>query len=391
MKSVLSEMAIRKAKAKDRGYKMTDGGGMYLYVSPAGGKSWRLDYSFDKKRKTLSLGQYPITSLTEARDARLEAKKLLAQGIDPSSDKKSHHDQSQTFKAVAIAWHQEQLPNWSEKHGERLMRRMELDLFPFIGNQALSDLTANDVEATLKRVSMRSLDTAHRLKSALRGVFNFGIRKGYCTINPTEAMKGVLPTNKHRHMSAPTDPDQVGKLLRNIDLFRGTFVVHCALRIAPLVFARPGELRQMEWAELDLDRSTWSIPAEKMKMRDAHLVPLSTQVVAELRKIEPLTGHCKYVFTSRVGNDSPMSDATINKALRSLGYSREEITGHGFRAMARTMLDEILRFSPDAIEAQLAHRVPDRLGRAYNRTRHLDERVRMMQEWADYLERLKAT
>lgn len=389
-RAALSDMQIRRAKPGEKNYKLTDGEGLYLVVTPAGGKLWRLDYTFSKKRKTLSLGQYPALSLTEARDAKIAAKNLLLKNIDPGVAKKDQRGGQVLFRDMAMDWYNEMLPEWSQRHADRLLRRMELDLFPFLGDKPIATITAEDIETTLKRVAMRSVDTAHRIKAALRGILNLAIRRGYLNVNYVESMRGVIPSNKHTHHAAPTEPKKVGELMRAIDAYEGSMVVSCAVQLAPRLFVRPDNLRKMEWCEIDFERKIWSIPAEKMKMKDPHLVPLSDQCMTILQSIYPITGHWKYVFQGRIGADKPISDMAVNAALRRMGFDKSEITGHGFRAMARTMLDEVLRFNPDAIEAQLAHRVPDRLGRAYNRTRHLDERVRMMQEWADYLDRLKS-
>ena len=277
---------------------------------------------------------------------------------------------------------------WSEKHADRLWGRLERDVFPYLGEKPITEVTADDMEETLKRIALRTLDTAHRIKAALRGTLNYAIRKGYIQTNYIEALKGVIPHPRHRNMPAQTEPKAVGRLMRDIDTYPGSFVVCCALKMAPLVFVRPGELRSMEWSEIDFKRSVWEIPAEKMKMRNSHLVPLSKQVLHILAMIQPLTGAERFVFPGRSRKIQPISEAAINSALKSLGY-KDRATGHGFRAMARTMIHEQLRYSPDAIEAQLAHAVPDRLGTAYNRATHWEERVEMMQTWADYLDRLK--
>ncbi|WP_320055637.1 integrase arm-type DNA-binding domain-containing protein [Desulfuromonas thiophila] len=387
MKSVLTDLQIRKAKPKDKAYKIADGGGMYLYITPVGSKLWRMKYRFGGKEKTLSLGKYPVVSLERAREKRLEAKRLLDEGVDPGQAQEA--PQVPTFRDLATLWYEEKKPTWSEKHADRLWGRLVRDVYPHLGDTPITQVSAEDIEITLKRIAKRSLDTAHRLKAALRGTLNYAIRKGHIQTNYIEALKGVIPHPRHRHMPAPTDPAKVGQLLRDIDAYPGSFVVCCALRLAPLVFVRPGELRKAEWSEIDLERAVWEIPAEKMKMRNAHLVPLSKQALRILEMIRPLSGGERFVFPGRSRELQPISEAAINTALKKLGY-KDQATGHGFRAMARTLIHERLRYSPDAIEAQLAHAVPDRLGNAYNRAIHWEERVELMQAWADYLDELKA-
>jgi integrase len=389
MKSALNDLQIRKAKPADKPVKLADGGGLYLYISPAGGKLWRMDYALHGKRRTLSLGQYPVVSLAQARDKRLQAKQLLADGVDPARLVKG--DAANSFAAIAREWYQQQITAgaWSDKHADRLWRRIERDLLPQLGQRQIGSLSADDFERVLLGVAARSVDTAHRLKAAVRGTMNYAIRKGLAGSNPVEALRGVLPANRHRHMAAPTDPAEVGGLLRAIDTYSGSPVVAYALRLLPLVFVRPGELRAAEWAEIDTARALWTIPGEKMKMRLPHLVPLSRQALTLVEQLRPITGQGRYLFPGRYGGDKCLSDMALNAALRRMGFDSDEITGHGFRAMARTLLDEQLRCRPDAIEAQLAHAVPDRLGRAYNRTLHLEERTVMMQAWADYLDELK--
>jgi integrase len=392
LRSSLSDLQIRKAKPKDKSYKLQDGGGMYLLITPAGGKLWRIDYRFAGRRKTLSIGPYPVIPLAEAREKLLKVKQWLASGIDPGAEKKRLQglDEGASFSEAALSWYEEKKPTWSETHAARLKRYLEIDLFPSIGRRSISSIQSSELEIELKRIAIRSPETAAKVKTACHGIWNHAIRKGWTQADPLAVLQGILPPVHHKHMAALTDPRAVGALMRAIDGFDGHFVTKCALRLAPLVFVRPGELRKAEWTEIDLKRAKWNIPAEKMKMREPHLVPLARQAVEVFDAIQPLTGRGKYVFPCRRSENQPMSNMAINAALRRMGYSKEEITGHGFRAMARTLLQEVLRFSPDAIEAQLAHVVPDRLGRAYNRTTHLEERTRMMQAWADYLDGLKA-
>ena len=296
---------------------------------------------------------------------------------------------SETFKTVALEWYDQKKADWSKNHAERLKRRLEMDLFPFIGDKPVGDIRTPELVTLLERVAVRTLETAHRLKIACDMIYRYAVIKGKCEQNPAANLKGVLPTVKYNHMAAPTEPKAVTEVLRAIEGFSGSFVTKCALQLAPLLFVRPGELRAAEWAEFDLDAAEWKIPGPKMKMKQAHLVPLSTQAVAILNELQKLTGNGRYVFPCHRSPLRCMSENTVNASLRRLGFDKDEITGHGFRAMARTLIHEVLQFSPDAIEAQLAHAVPDRLGRAYNRTQHIHERRKMMQTWADYLDGLK--
>ena len=391
----LTDIQVKTAKPQAKDVTIFDGGGLYLLVTPTGGKLWRLKYRFGGKERLMAFGSYPDISLSDARQRREDARKLLANGVDPGEIKKAQkaaiiEAATYTFEAVAREWHKNSKPEWSQNHAERLLTRLEQDVFPFIGGKQIADIKTPEIVEVLKRVSARTLETAHRVKTALYQIFHYAKLRGKVEINPAADLRKILPSVRHKHMAAPTDPKQVTPLLRAIDAFEGSYVVKCALQIAPLVFVRPGELRKAEWTEIDLDTATWNIPAEKMKMRQAHLVPLSRQVVAILKELHLFTGQSKYLFPCRRSPLQPMSENTINASLRRMGFEKAEITGHGFRAMARTMLHEILQFTPDAIEAQLAHAVPDRLGRAYNRTSHLPERKRLMQTWADYLDGLKS-
>ena len=391
----LTDIQVRTAKPQTKSYKLADGGGLHLLVSPSGGKLWRMDYRFNDKRKTLYLKSYPEITLADARKARDDARKLIANGVDPNELKKEQKDieqaQSDTFQLIAIEWHNTFKSKWTEKHSGRLLTRLEQDFFPFLGDIPIKEIKAPSLLKVLRRVEIRSVEQAHKLRGTCNQIFQYAIASGRIESNPAAGLQGILRPIKHKHMAAPTEPKAVAQLLRAIDGFSGSFVVKCALQLAPMLFVRPVELRKAEWSEINFDKAEWSIPGPKMKMRQPHLVPLSTQAIAILKEIYPLTGSGQYVFPGRNSPLKPMSDNTINASLRRLGFDRNEITGHGFRAMARTMIHEILHFNPDAIEAQLAHAVPDRLGRAYNRTQHLAERQKMMQAWTDYLDNLRAT
>ena len=393
----LTDTAIRKAKPADKPQRLPDGGGLYLELSPAGGKWWRLKYRFDGKEKRISLGTYPDTSLASARDKRDAARKLLAAGVDPGEHRKAEKAAgddraANSFEVIAREWLGKHSPTWAASHGDKIAARLERDLFPWIGRRPIADITAKDLLATINRIADRgAIETAHRALQNCGQVFRYAIVTGRADRNPATDLRGALPPVKPSHHAAILEPAAIGGLLRAIDGYQGGFVTKCALRLAPLVFVRPGELRQAEWAEIDLDAAEWNIPADKMKTGEPHLVPLAPQAVAILRDLYALTGRGRYVFPSVRTASRPMSDNAVLSALRRMGFAKEEMTGHGFRAMARTVLDEVLHFRPDYIEHQLAHAVRDPNGRAYNRTAHLAERRKMMAAWADYLDQLRDT
>lgn len=396
----LTDVQIKKAQPKDKAYKLTDGSGLYLQVAKNGGKWWRFKYLFEGKEKLLSLGVYPNISLAEARNRRQDARTLVAKGIDPSADRKAAKEKkaersANSFEPIAREWHKNQVDNkaWSADHASTIMTRLEKDVFPWIGAKPIAEVTAKEIKAILDRVRSRGvIETARRVRTIMGQVYTYAISTDRANYDISAGFKSYLPaTSKTRkHMASVTDPKELAPLLRTIDTYQGGLVAQCALKLLPLVFVRPGELRHMEWAEIDLEAAEWNIPGPKMKMRQPHLVPLSRQAAAILEEIKPLTGHGKYVFPSTRSFSRCMSDNTINAAFRRMGLSGETITGHGFRATARTILDEILGFRVDFIEHQLAHAVKDPNGRAYNRTAHLADRRKMMQTWADYLDGLKA-
>jgi integrase len=392
----LTDPAVRNAKPGDKPAKLYDEKGLFLLINPGGGKWWRLKYRFAGKEKLLSLGTYPEFSLKEARARRDEARKLLAEGIDPGEHRKAQKQArvdlaANSFEVIAREWFSKFEPNWSADHGERIIRRLERDIFPKIGNRPMAELRAPELLACLRKIEERgAIETAHRALQNCGQVFRYAIATGRAERDLSADLRGALPPVKVEHHAAITDPKSIGELLRAIDGYKGSLVTQCAIRLAPLVFLRPGELRQAEWREIDLDKGEWTVPAERMKMREAHLVPLSAQAIAILREIHPLTGEGRYVFPSVRTGERPMSNNAILAALRRMGYAKDEMSGHGFRAMARTILDEVLGVRPDYIEHQLAHAVRDPNGRAYNRTAHLAERRKMMQQWADYLDKVKA-
>lgn len=390
----LSEIKARNAKPRANAYKIFDGGGLYLFVTPSGGKLWHFKYRFDRKEKKLTFGPYPEISLLDARQKRDKARRQLLNGIDPSAvlkaQKQASMQETETFEVIAREWHGRFFSTWTEGHAETIMSRLERDLFPWIGKRPIADIKAPELLAVLRRVEARgALESAHRIRTIAGQVFRYAVATGRAERDPATDLKGALPQPQEKHRAAITEPKEVGALLRAIDAYKGSLIVKSALKLAPLVFLRPGELRHGEWEEISFENAEWNIPGSKMKMREPHLTPLSKQAIEILTELKKLTGAGRYVFPGRT-SQRPMSDNAILAALRNMGYAKEEMSGHGFRAMARTMLDEVLQFRPDIIEHQLAHAVKDPNGRAYNRTSHLTERKKMMQTWADYLDKLKA-
>lgn len=391
----LTDMQVLKVKPQCKQNTLFDGGGLFLLVTPSGGKLWRFKYRFDGKGKLLSLGTYPEISLLDARQRRDEARRQIAHGIDPGAVRKAQKqavtEETETFEVIAREWHTKFTLTWTAGHATKLLSAMTRDLFPWLGARPIKELKAPELLATLRRIESRgTLETAHRVRGLLGQIFRYAVATGRAERDPAADLRGALPQPNEKHHAAITDPKEVAPLLRVLDGYQGHFVVKCALRLAPLLFVRPGELRHAEWAEIDLDEAVWNIPGIKMKMKEPHLVPLPKQAVEILRELQPLTGTSRYVFPSGRSFARPMSNNAILAALRRMGYDKETMTGHGFRAMARTILDEVLHVRPDYIEHQLAHAVRDPNGRAYNRTAHLEERRKMMQTWADYLDGLKA-
>lgn len=391
----LSDQKIKRTKPQQKQIAHFDGGGMFLLVTPSGGKLWRFKYRFEGKEKILAFGSYPEISLADAREKREAARAQVAKGIDPANIKRAQKlskDQGEnSFEVVAREWHEKFSSRWSPGHAERLLYRLEKEVFPWIGSRPIGEIKAPEVLAIMRRIESRgTLDTAKRVKILCGQAIRYAVATGRAERDPTADLKGALPPIIKSHLAAVTDPKEVADLLRVMDSYQGSFVVRCALQLAPLVFVRPGELRQAEWSEINLNTAEWNIPANRMKMKQAHLVPLSRQALDILRGLKQVTGDGRYLFPSIRSSARPMSDNTILGALRRMGYSKDEMTGHGFRAMARTILDEVLQVRPDFIEHQLAHAVRDPNGRAYNRTAHLAERTMMMQQWSDYLDDLKA-
>lgn len=390
----ITDTAIRNARIPEgkKQTKLADGDGMYVLVTPAG-RYFRFDYAFNGTRKTLALGVYPETPLKKAREKRDEARRLLAEGIDPGEHRKIIRTMDKlrtadSFEAVAREWFAKFSPSWAESHASKIMRRLEVDIFPWLGGRPVGEITARELLAVLRRIEERgAVDTAHRAKQNCGQVFRYAIATGRAENDPASALRGAIPPAREGHFPTMTEPQAIGNLLRAIDGYQGSFATRCALRLAPMLFVRPGELRHAEWSEIDFESATWTVPAEKMKAREKHLVPLSVQAMAILRELHPLTGSDRYLFPGARSVDRPMSENTVLAVLRRLGYGVGEMTGHGFRAMASTILNE-QGWPPDVIERQLAHGERNKVRAAYNHAEYLPERRRMMQAWADYLDQL---
>jgi integrase len=394
----LSDVKVKNAKPKNKNYKLSDGGGLYLLITPSGGKLWRMKYTYREKEKLLAIGTYPTITLSEARQHKDNAKKLLNNGVDPSLHKKAEKEArceviNNSFEVIAREWHGHKIAEWSPDHAATILSRLEKDIYPWIGSSPITEVTARDIKKVVDRVNSRgTIEAARRLQTIIGQVFIYAISTDRANYNIAAGLKGYLPSpsKTKKHMAAVTDPKELGFLLRALDTYKGGFVAHCALRLLPLFFCRPGELRHLEWQEIDFETKQITIPSLKMKMKQDHIIPLSHQAAGILKELKPLTGHSRYVFPSVRSLSRCMSDNTLNAALRRMGFDGNTVVAHGFRATARTILHEVLQVSPYVIEAQLAHRVPDALGTAYNRTAHLAERRKMMQLWADYLDGLKA-
>ena len=405
----LTETAIRNAKPKDKSYKLYDEKGLFLQITPNGGKWWRFKYLFNGKEKLLSFGTYPEVPLAGrwydpstkkiwidgARDKRDKARELLASDIDPSVNRKANKQTkdgnlANSFEVIAREWLATKMQTKSERYQLNVLRRFELYLFDWLGNKAISEITAPDLLDVVRRIeNQNKVETAYRTLQAAGQVFRYAVQTGRALRDVTSDLRGALTPSVTKHMASFTEPQQVAELMRAIDGFTGTLTVQTALRLAPLVFVRPSELRKAKWADIDLDASEWRYFVTKTKTE--HIVPLCRQAIEHFKTIKPLSGHGEFVFQGGNNPDKAMSEAAINAALRRMGYdTKTEITGHGFRAMARTILHERLNIDPHIIEHQLAHAVPDNLGNAYNRTKFIDQRKIMMQQWADYLDELKA-
>jgi integrase len=374
---MLSNLLIKNTKPQAKTMRLSDGRGMYLEISPSGGKWWRFKYRIDGKEKRISLGVYPDVGLAEARDKREAARKLVAAGIDPAGHRMAEkvaleESTENTFEAIAREWFAVFSKHWVASHADKIIRRLELYVFPWIGARSIKAITAPELLAVLRRVESRGAnETAHRALQVCGRVFRFAVATGRAERDPSRDLAGALAPTKEKHLASITDPQEVGALLRAIDAYEGSWITRCALRLSPLVFVRPGELRAAQWAEFDFDKAEWRIPAARMKMRVQHVVPLSTQAIAVLRDLQQLTGRFALAFPGVRSRFRPMSENTITAALRRMGYSGQDMTGH-------------------AIERQLAHGERDAVRAAYNYAQHLPVRREMMQAWADYLDLLKA-
>ena len=415
----LSARKVDAIKPTDKAQSIFDGGGLFLLIAPqkytAAGKplpalkGWRLKYRFGGKPCLISLGIYPDISLEEARERRQEARNQIAKGINPSDERKQRKAteslalevQENTLEKISRQWFEKQKMEWTEGHAKKIQSRIDMDILPMLGHRLMSEITTRDVLAALRLVEARqAFETTHRVKTIIGQIFKFAkisAIPGVLT-NPAEGLGQVLKQPQTKSMSAILDPAILGRLLVDIDSYSGTFIVRCALQLAPMLFVRPGELRNAKWKDVDLNGAEWRLPIEDTKLileekakqqGQVHTIPLSRQAIEVLRELHPFTSRSQYVFPGRASS-RVISPNTVNSALRTMGWDSDTVCGHGFRATARTMLHETLGISPDAIEAQLGHRVPDRLGSAYNRTKHLDERRKMMQVWADYLDKIKS-
>ncbi len=388
----LSNVKIKQAKPEPepKRYKLTDEHGLYLIVTPKGGRWWRFDYRYEGKRKTLSMGTYPDISLKKAREKRDEVRTHIQEGIDPGGLRKAVKASSEgSFKAVALEWHSKKKGVWSESHAKKIMRRMEKDLLPFLADRPIVEITAPELLAVLRRMEDRgAIELAHRARVTVGQILRYAIATGRAERDISVDLRGALRVKKVVHHPSITEPKKIAELLRAIDGYEGDHVTRCALKLAPLFFVRPGELRHAEWSEVDMGAKEWSIPASKMKMPEKHIVPLSKQAILIIEDLRMLTGRGKYLFPGMRSAERPMSENTVNAALRRMGFTKDEMTGHGFRSMASTRLNESQKWHRDAIERQLAHGERNNVRAAYNYAEHLPERKKMMQWWADYLDEL---
>ena len=399
----LSDKAVTAAKPGEKDYKLADGDGLHLLVKTNGSKLWRLKYRIAGKEKLLSFGQYPAVSLKKAREWSLEARKLLAAGLDPMEVKKEAQSAAiasaaaqvemvETVEAIACEWFNKFSGQWVDSHASKIIRRLERDLFPQFKNIGIASITASQLLVVLRRVEARgALDTAHRLHQNCGQIWRYAVSTGRAEHDITGALKGALPPAKKTHLGAITEPLAISALLRNIDEYKGSEVVRLALKLAPLVFVRPGELRHAEWSEFDFENDNWTIPEGKMKAKRKHVIPLTRQATTIITELKKITGEGQYLFPSPQSASRCLSDGAILSAIRRMGYTTQEMTGHGFRAMASTNLEQ-LGYDVRLIELQLAHADQDQVRAAYKRETHmlrLDERKKMMQNWADYLDGLR--
>jgi integrase len=405
---IASNATIKAVKPGDARSRLTDGAGLYLRLFVKGGShGWRFDYSLNGRRNTLSLGTYPRTGLSLARKKADEARKLVSAGIDPSTARKRARDEAvqrrateqraaaglppiDSFEAVAREWHGKNASTWAPSHSIKILRRLEQDVFPWIGSKPFDSIRPMELLTLLKRVEHRgAIETTHRVQQNCGQVFRYAVATGRAESDPSRDLRGALTPWKPEHYPTLTDARDVGRLLQDIEAYEGGFITKCAMKLSPLLFVRPGELRRAEWCEINLDAAEWRIPASKMKGRVLHIVPLAEPAVAILRELQALTGKCRWVFPGVRTNGAPMSENTVNAALRRLGYDRTMITAHGFRGMASTLLHEC-GWPSDVIERQLSHAERNAVKAAYNHAEHLPARRKMMQAWADHLDSLRA-
>ena len=399
-KNLLTDNAVRQAKPAEKPYRKLDGEGLVLLIQPTGAKWWRFRYRFKGKAKMISLGAYPRVSLIEARNLRDEAVKKINEGIDPSDHRASERQaaaieqaiETNTFATISLEWYGRHAPTWATAHAKRVKERLDNHVIPYLGEMPITEITAPVVLGVLRRLEeVGKLETAHKTKQSIGQIFRYAIATGKAESDPTPSLKGALPPAKTDHFPALLDPAAIGAVLRQFDGYGGYPPVRAGLRLGPLLFCRPGELRTMKWADLDLDCAEWRFTLSKTKTQQ--IVPLSHQAKAILEELHPLTGKGDHVMPSQRSpkGDRPMSDAAITAAYRSMGIEQSLLVAHGWRATARTLLLEVLKYPVDIVEQQLGHSVKDALGRAYNRTQFLDERRAMMQAWADYLDSLRKT
>ncbi len=397
---MLTHSAVKKAKASEKLVKIYDERGLLLLVTPAGGKLWRFKYRFRGREMQLAFGAFPDVSLADARDKRDAARKLVAAGVDPAEQRRAERkaeeakevEEKETFEFVAREWLENSAPKWTPGYVDLTLKRMEHHFFPHIGKRVIREIEPPELLEVIRRIEQcGKFHTAHRMLTVFGQVARYAIATGRASRDPSPDLRDALaPVKDTEHRAAIVDPAELGKLLRQLDGYDGSLIVRCALRLAPLLVVRPGELRGMEWSEINFETSTWIIPNWRMKMRQAHVTPLSTQALVILRELYAVTGHTKYAFPSARSPERPMSDNAVLSALRRMEIPKETMSGHGFRAVFRTLADEVLHERLDLIEHQLAHTVRDPLGTSYNRTQFLEERRLMMTRWSDYLDSLKA-
>jgi integrase len=390
----LTDTTVKNSKPEAKQYRLTDGQAMYLLVKPNGKKYWRLDYTLHGKRKTYAIGPYPVVSLKKAREKRDEAKRLIFEGIDPVQQRqqvklRQIDAAKNSFQSVALDWFLKNESVWTKGHSRTISGRLDLNLLPWLGKRPISEITAPEILRVLRRIENRgAIETAHRCKTIVSQVFRYAIATGVADRDPAADLKGALSPTQPKRMAAITDPDGAADLIKAISGYQGSLVTRCALKFSAMTFGRPGEIRHAEWSEINWIKKEWLILGDKMKSGRDHTVPLSNQVMEVLREIHPLTSQGRYIFPSLRTGSRPMSNNTVLAALRRMGFTKEEMTPHGFRSMASTLLHEN-GWKHEIIELQLAHSRRDKVSAAYDRSRRLPERKVMMQWWADLLQQME--